>query len=59
MMVESLAPLVPGRQLQTLFAPKPLDLLVVYMPALGCQQLGNLAIAVPPVLFGQPDQGQA
>jgi len=45
--------------LKAFFAPDPLNLLVVYLPTFDAQQFGYLAIAVTPVLFGQPDQGQS
>ena len=50
--------LVPLRQLKSLFAPDPLNFLVVHLPAFDTQQLGNLAIAVAPILLRQPDQSQ-
>ena len=46
------------RQLQAFLAPDSLDLLVVDGKAFGPQKLADLAVAVAPVLLGQPDQGQ-
>jgi len=57
--IEAFALLVPVRQLQTLFAPDPFDFLVVYTPALGAKQFTDLAVPVPTILLGQPDQRQA
>ena len=59
MVIEAFALLVPMRQLQALFAPEPLHLLVVYPPSFGTQQRTNLAIAIATILLGQPDQGEA
>ena len=56
--IEPSALSVPLRQLKALFAPDPLNLLVVHHPAFDMQQLGNLAIAVAPILLRQPDQRQ-
>ena len=56
--IEPSALSVPLRQLKALFAPDPLKLLVVHLPAFDMQQLGNLAIAVAPILLRQPDQRQ-
>ena len=58
LMIEPPAFLVPLRQLQSLFAPDPLNLLMVYLPALDTQQLRYLAIAVAAILLCQPDQSQ-
>ena len=59
LVVEPSALLVPLRQLKPLFAPDPLNLLVVHLPAFDAQQFRYLAIAVASVLLGQPDQGQS
>ena len=58
LVVEPPALLVPLRQLKSLFAPDPLNLLVVHLPAFDAQQLRYLAIAVAAILLRQPDQGQ-
>ena len=58
LVVETPALLVPLRQLKSLFAPDPLNLLVVHLPAFDAQQLRNLSIAVTAILLRQPDQGQ-
>ena len=58
LVIEPSALSVPLRQQKALFAPGPLNLLVVYLPAFNMQQLGNLAIAVAPILLRQPDQCQ-
>ena len=58
LVIEPSALLVTLRKLQSLFAPETFPLLVIYLPALDAQQFGNLAIAVTPILFGQPDQSQ-
>ena len=58
LVIEPSALSVPLRQLKALFAPDPLNLLVVHLPAFDMQQLGNLAIAVAPILLRQPDQRQ-
>lgn len=55
LVVEPSALPVSLRQLKPLFAPDPLNLLVVHLPAFYTQQLCNLAIAVAPVLLRQPD----
>ena len=57
--VEAFALLVALRALQAFFSPEPLNLLVIDHPALKPQQLGDLAIAITPILFGEPDQDQA
>jgi len=46
------------RQLKAFFAPDPLNLLVVHLPAFDTQQFRYLAIAVAPILLRQPDQGE-
>jgi len=56
--VEPLPPLVTLRQLETFFPPKPLHALVIDVPALDSQELGDLAIPVSSVLLGQTDQSQ-
>jgi len=58
LVVEPTALLMTLRQLKPLFAPDPLNLLVVHLPALDTQQFRYLAIAVASVLLGQPDQGE-
>ena len=58
LVIEPPALLVPLRQLKSLFAPDPLNLLVVHPPAFDAQQLRYLAIAVAAVLLRQPDQSQ-
>ena len=58
MVVEPFALLVPVRQLQSLFTPQPLDLLVIDAPSFGAQQFTDLAISIAAISFGQPDQGQ-
>ena len=57
-MIETFAFPLPVRQLQPFFAPQTLDPLVVHMPTFGAEQLTNLAIALPTILFSQPDQGR-
>ncbi|MBI1203282.1 MAG: hypothetical protein GC182_12290 [Rhodopseudomonas sp.] len=44
--------------MQAFLASDPLDFLVIDGPALGPQQLADLAVALAAVLLGQPDQGQ-
>ncbi len=46
---------LPGGDLQPLASPDPLDPLVIDQPAGPPQQLGNLAVAVAPILPGQLD----
>jgi hypothetical protein len=46
---------LPGRNLQPLASPDPLDPLVIDQPTSPAQQFGNLAIAVATVLPGQLD----
>ena len=58
LVIEPPALLMTLRQLEPLFAPGPLNLLVVHRPAFDTQQRRNLAIAVAPVLLRQPDQIQ-
>ncbi len=57
--IETFAFLMSVRQLKPFLAPQPFDLLMVHTPTFGTEQFVNLAIAVPAILFGQPDQGQA
>ena len=45
-------------KLEALFSPEPRDPLVVDLPAFDTEQFRDLAIAVPTVLLGQPDQQQ-
>jgi len=47
---------LPGRNLQPLASPDPLDPLVVDEPAGPAQQLGDLAIAIAAILPGQLDE---
>ena len=47
---------LPGRDLQPLASPDPLDPLVVDQPAGPAQQLGDLAIAIAAILPGQLDE---
>ena len=58
-MVKPPAPLVAMWQLQALFPPQALGLLVIDRPALDTKKLGELAVTVAAILLGQPDQGQA
>ena len=58
LVVEPTALLMTLRQLKPLFAPDPLNLLVVHLPAFDTQQFRYLAIAVAPILLRQPDQGE-
>ena len=58
LVVEPTALLMTLRQLKPLFAPDPLNLLVVHLPAFDTQQFRYLAVAVASVLLGQPDQGE-
>jgi hypothetical protein len=46
-------------KLQSFFPPDPFNSLVGDAPALDPQELSNLPIAIPPVLLGQSDQGEA
>jgi hypothetical protein len=46
---------LPGRDLQPLASPDPLNPLVVDQPANPAQQLGDLTIAVAAILPGQLD----
>ena len=55
MVVEPLAALMASGQLQTLFPPYPLDLLVVDQEAFSLQKLMDLAISISAILLGQPD----
>jgi len=50
---ETAALRLPGRDLQPLASPDPLDPLVVDQPAGPAQQFGDLAIAIPAILAGQ------
>jgi|GEM_PF-1306293 len=59
MVVEPFATLMASGQLQTLFPPYPLDLLVIDQKALDLQKLMDLAISISAILLGQPDHGQA
>ncbi|MEQ9488519.1 MAG: hypothetical protein RIM72_05940 [Alphaproteobacteria bacterium] len=45
-------------QLQSFFPPQAFDLLVIDHPAFDPKELGNLAIAIPAILFGQSDHRQ-
>ena len=56
--VKPLAIFVAGGQLQPFLAPKPFNLLVIKVPALCTQKLGNHSIAVSAILLGKPDQIQ-
>ena len=58
LVVEPTALLMTLRQLKPLFAPDPLNLLVVHLPAFDTQQFRYLAIAVAPISLRQPDQGE-
>ena len=58
LVVETPAFLVSLRQLKAFFAPDPLNLLVVHLPAFDTQQFRYLAIAVAPISLRQPDQGE-
>ena len=55
MVVEPLAALMASGQLQTLFPPYPLDLLVVDQEPFSLQKLMDLAISISAILLGQPD----
>ena len=57
-MIEPLALLVSGRELQAFLSPYSLDFLVIDVPALNAKQLGDLPIAVAAILFCEPDQRQ-
>jgi len=46
-------------QLQAFFAPQSFDFLVIDLPALHPQQGCDLSVAIPTILFGQPDHRQA
>jgi len=59
LVIETTAFLVALGLLQALLTPQPLNLLIVYVPALDPEQLCDLAITVAAVLLGQPDQCQA
>jgi hypothetical protein len=52
---EATPPGLPGRNLQPLASPDPLDPLVVDEPAGPAQQLGDLAVAVAAIVSGQLD----
>ena len=58
LVIEPFAPLVALRQLKAFFTPKALHFLVVHMPAFDLQQMRDLAVAIAPILLGQPDQSQ-
>ena len=58
LVVEPTALFMTLRQLKAFFAPDPLNLLVVHLPAFDTQQFRYLAIAVAPILLRQPDQGE-
>ena len=53
---EATALRLPGRNLQPLASPDPLDPLVIDEPARPAQQLGYLAIAITAILPGQLDE---
>ena len=57
-MVEALALLVPVRQRQALFAPEALNPLMIDPSAFHAEQLADLAVPVPSVPLGEPDQGK-
>jgi len=57
-MGEPLALLVPVRQLKTFFAPQALDPLVIGPPAFDAEEFADLAVPIPPVLLGEPDQSE-
>ena len=56
--VEPFALLVPMRQLQPLFAPQTLYLLVVCAPACRAQKLRDLAVSIAAILLGQSDESE-
>ncbi len=58
-MVKPLAMLMAIGELQPFFPPDPLKLLLVDAPALYPQELPDLPIAIPAIMLGQSDQGQA
>ncbi len=57
-MIKPLSFLVALRQFQAFFAPYPLNPLVIDVPAFDLQQFCNLAVPVPAILLGKPDQSQ-
>jgi len=57
-MGEPLTLLVPVRQLKTFLAPQALNPLMIDMPAFYAKELADLAIPVPSVLLGEPDQSE-
>jgi hypothetical protein len=59
LVIEPSAFLVPLRKLQPFLAPETLHLLVVHVPALDAQQLGDHALAVSAVLLGKSDERQS
>jgi len=46
-------------QLQPFFSPQAFYLFAIYRPAFNAQEMGNLAIPIAAILFGQPDHRQA
>ncbi len=59
LVIEPFALLMALGKLQPFLTPYPLYLLVINVPAFNREQLGNLAIAIAAILFGQLDQGQS
>lgn len=57
--VKSFTLLMSFGKLQSFLAPDTLYPLVIDLPAFNAEQFCNLAIPIPAILFGQPDQGQA
>ncbi|MEM6846868.1 MAG: hypothetical protein AAF580_02190 [Pseudomonadota bacterium] len=53
--VEALTLLVAVRQQQPFLAPDALDLLMVGPPVFGAKQFIDFAVAVAPILLGDPD----
>ncbi len=58
LVIEAFSLPVTLRYLETLFPPKPFDLLVIDLPAFNAEQLGNLPVAIAAVLLCQSDQSQ-
>ena len=58
LVIETFPLLVTLRYLETLFPPKPFDLLVIDLPAFNAEQLGNLPVAIAAILLCQSDQSQ-
>ena len=59
MVIQSFTFLMAFGYLQAFFTPQAFHLLVIDPPAFDAQQSRDLAIAIPAILLGQPDQGES